>query len=61
MKERMKIFQKMKARTLFSMLIVFSLSGCAVGFNKNGFYCTEGPVTDETPPCFGHKTTPPQP
>jgi hypothetical protein len=28
--------------------------GCLeLGFNKNGFYCTEGP-TDVAPSCFGH-------
>jgi hypothetical protein len=31
-----------------------ALAGCAVGFNKNGFYCTEGP-TENAPNCFNPK------
>ena len=38
---------------LLAAAMILSVSGCAIGFNKNGFYCTEGPVTDETPSCFG--------
>jgi len=36
-------------------LLTLLLTGCAVGFNKNGeFYCTEGP-TENPPSCFGTK------
>jgi len=45
-----------RANALFLLLATamsLCVSGCAIGFNKNGFYCTEGPVTDETPSCFG--------
>jgi hypothetical protein len=49
----MKLMQRAKTfRWVLGMLAAVSLSGCAIGFNKNGFYCTEGPVTEETPPCF---------
>lgn len=43
------------------MLTILSLSGCAIGFNKNGFYCTEGPVSDQTQSCFGQSTPSPIP
>jgi hypothetical protein len=33
------------------LFLVCALAGC-IGFNKNGFYCTEGP-TEVAPPCFG--------
>jgi len=42
------------AKTICILLLGLALEGCLqLGFNKNGFYCTEGP-TDVAPSCFGH-------
>ena len=58
----MKFCPKMKMPVLLlALLMAFCISGCAMGFNKNGFYCTEGPVTDDTRPCFGKAPVPSQP
>lgn len=49
----MKFSELTRIRTLLiATALTVSVSSCAVGFNKNGFYCTEGPVSDETPSCF---------
>jgi hypothetical protein len=56
----MSLTKKLSYRRINALLLLLAvpptlcLSGCAIGFNKNGFYCTEGPVTDDTPSCFGN-------
>lgn len=46
---------------IFLTFAAVALSGCAIGFNKNGLYCTEGP-TENAPNCFNPKReTAPEP
>jgi hypothetical protein len=46
--------------TFIGFLASQALSACTMGFNKNGFYCTEsGSANEETPSCF--RSDPPLP
>lgn len=48
----MNVVLSQNAGRLGATLLALILGGCSMGFNKNGFYCTEGPVNADTPSCF---------
>jgi hypothetical protein len=44
----------------FAIFSILFLKACSIGFNKNGFYCSEaGGNNDNTPSCFGNGSSSP--